>query len=79
MYARAILAAEKRVNGRKVTHNFNHQEAPVVTLDGNVVEPVSQASDLRSDSWLMRGSLVTVSITLQRNTARHVVIRPRGH
>jgi hypothetical protein len=32
MYARAILAAEKRVNGRKVTHNFLHVDfvAPTV-------------------------------------------------
>ena len=54
------------------------QEAPVVILDGSVIEPVSQASDLRSESWLVRGSLVTVSIALQRNTARQIVIRPRG-
>jgi hypothetical protein len=27
MYARAILAAEKRVNGRKVTHNFLHVDS----------------------------------------------------
>jgi hypothetical protein len=26
MYARAVLAAEKRVNGRKVTHNFLHND-----------------------------------------------------
>jgi hypothetical protein len=40
------------------------QEAPVVTLDGNLIEPVSRASELRAESWLMRSSLVTVlSIT----------------
>src|SRR5262249_35750102 len=27
MYARAILAAEKRVNGRRVTHNFLHSDS----------------------------------------------------
>jgi hypothetical protein len=26
MYARAVLAAEKRINGRKVTHNFLHND-----------------------------------------------------
>src|SRR5579871_1039869 len=27
LYARAVLAAEKRVNGRKVTHNFLHMDS----------------------------------------------------
>jgi len=50
-------------------------EDPVVTLDGAVLEPVPRPSDLRTGTYLMRGSLVTVSFAVQRNTIQRIVIQ----
>src|SRR5579883_358973 len=43
MYARAILAAEKKVNGRKVTHNFLHVDnvAPLVPPRVTYLDPAA--------------------------------------
>ncbi|HZT43564.1 MAG TPA: hypothetical protein VFA07_15475 [Chthonomonadaceae bacterium] len=49
---------------------------PAVQIDGQPVPQVLQASDLEAGKWLMRGSIVTASLTLEANQPREITIRP---
>ena len=53
-------------------------EAPTLRLDGVPIEGVTRQSDLKADSSWMDGSTVVVSLGVQRNVTREVMIRPNG-
>jgi hypothetical protein len=50
---------------------------PSVEIDGKPAASVADAEDLAAGRWLMRGSVVTVSLALERNVPRTVTITPR--
>jgi hypothetical protein len=54
---------------------FHH---PTVLLDGEVLSTASSADKLSAGSWWMDGSVVTVSMAVERNVARELVITPNG-
>jgi hypothetical protein len=53
-------------------------ESPTVHLDGEVLESVPAADALRVGTWLMDGSVVTISLDIKRNVSREAVIRPNN-
>lgn len=53
-------------------------QSPRVEIDGISVAQASDASRLAAGGWLMRGSLVTVSLPLAANTPARIVIRAEG-
>lgn len=53
-------------------------QGPTLHLDGSVLEQVQRAEDLYAGAWLMDGSVVTVSMAIERNVSRQIVITPHG-
>jgi len=51
MYARAILAAEKRVNGRKVTHNFLHMDNAGPYVPPRITQLDAEAGEAVVSVW----------------------------
>ena len=53
-------------------------QSPRVEVDGAPSAQAADAAHLQSGGWLMRGSLVTVSLPLAANTPARIVIRAEG-
>ena len=51
MYARALLAAEKRVNGRRVTHNFLHVDAVASLVPPRITHLDTEAGEAVVSVW----------------------------
>lgn len=51
---------------------------PEVRIDGQTASQVMQASDLEVGKWLMRGSVVTVSLSLAANQPCEITILPKA-
>jgi hypothetical protein len=53
-------------------------QQPSVRLDGRALEEPVAADELRAGTWCRDGSVVTVSVKVERNVTREVVITPNG-
>lgn len=53
-------------------------QAPKVQVDGGTLEGVERPEDLRAGTWFVQGSVVTVSLKVESNKGRKIVIRPNG-
>jgi hypothetical protein len=53
-------------------------QPPAIHLDGVPLEAAPSATALRAGTWWSDGSVVTVSLSVERNVAREVVITPIG-
>ncbi len=53
-------------------------QSPRVAIDGVPMAQSTDAAHLEAGSWLMRGSLVTVSLPLAANTPTRITIRAEG-
>ncbi|HLV80660.1 MAG TPA: hypothetical protein VKT32_10275, partial [Chthonomonadaceae bacterium] len=50
---------------------------PAVAIDGQPIPQIMQALELECGKWLMRGSIVTVSLALEADRPREITIQPR--
>lgn len=53
-------------------------QAPTVRLDGGPIQAVERAEDLQAGTWWMEGSVVTVSMKVERNKEHVIVVTPNG-